>query len=297
MTALGYTVLHLDPRPLGPNSPLPNGDPRVFQPMAITLVSGTTDAVLIDPPTTEAEAEAVGDWVAASGKNLTHIAVTHGHGDHWFTAAQLARRFDATVVATPETVEVMRFNDSARAALWDHMFPGQIGDTTVTATTVAGNRFTLEGHDIVLVPVGAADCVDSSVIHVPDLELVVAGDVLYNEAHMFLGDAAVSGTDEWREAIAKVAALRPRHVVASHGDRTLDHDADRIIAGSLAYLDSADTALADSATPVDYFTTMLTRYPHYKYGKALVWVGAKAIWEARKGQERIDAVVRAWLTD
>jgi glyoxylase-like metal-dependent hydrolase (beta-lactamase superfamily II) len=28
--------------------------------------------------------EVLVDWVRASGKNLTTIYVTHGHGDHWF---------------------------------------------------------------------------------------------------------------------------------------------------------------------------------------------------------------------
>jgi glyoxylase-like metal-dependent hydrolase (beta-lactamase superfamily II) len=293
---MNYDVLHLEPLPIEPAGALPNGDQRRFQPMAVTLISGANDAVLVDPPTTAAQAELVGDWIAAKNKNLTHIAVTHGHGDHWFTADLLARRFGAQVVATSETIEIMRFHEAARPLMWDVVFPDQIPPSPVTATSVPGDRFALEGQDIVLVPVGASDCADSSVVHVPALGLVVAGDVLYNGAHMYLGDAAAAGVGEWREAIARVAALNPRYVVASHGDPTLDHDAERIIAGSLGYLDAAEAELAGDPTALDFFTAMLARYPGYRYGTTLAWVGAKAIRAMRDGTEVRAAAAGAWLS-
>ena len=39
------------------------------------------------------------------------------------------------------------------------------------------NRFILEGHDLLIIEVGHSDTDESSVLYVPDLELVVAGDV------------------------------------------------------------------------------------------------------------------------
>ena len=47
-------------------------------------------------------------WVAASGKNLTTIYITHGHGDHWFGIGPLERFPNARAVATPDVVRVMR---------------------------------------------------------------------------------------------------------------------------------------------------------------------------------------------
>jgi len=292
---LTYDVLTLDPLPMAPDGKIPNGDARHFQPMAITLISGATDAVLVDPPVSEAQAKTVGDWIAATGKNLTHIAVTHGHGDHWFTADLLAQRFGADVVATSGTIEDMRANIEVRSLLWDVVFPGQIPASPITATTAPGDRFTLEGHDIILVPVGASDTFDTSVVHVPDLGLVVAGDVLYSGAHMYLGQAAAAGVQDWREAIGKVAALHPRYVVASHSDPFLDRNADRIIASCLKYLDDSESVLADSSTALDFFDAMLKRYPEYRYGTTIAWVSAKAIRAVRDGRDDESVAVEAWL--
>jgi glyoxylase-like metal-dependent hydrolase (beta-lactamase superfamily II) len=70
---------------------------------------GKRDAVLVDTFITVEQADILVDWVAASGKNLTTIYVTHGHGDHCFAIALLLNRFpNARAVATPAVVKLMR---------------------------------------------------------------------------------------------------------------------------------------------------------------------------------------------
>ncbi|MER5794359.1 MBL fold metallo-hydrolase [Streptomyces sp. NPDC001980] len=293
-TALGHDVLVLDPLPQSLPELLPNGEPRVYQPVAVTLVHGAQDAVLVDPPLTRTQARTVGDWVAASGKRLTHVFATHGHGDHWFTAQMLAERFGAQVVASAGTIEQMHTNVSAREALWDVMWPGQIPPSPVTAVTVPGNRLTLEGHDLHIVEAGHADSDDCTVLHVPDLGLVVAGDVIYNGVHQYLGEAAGGGLDAWRKAIDTVAALEPRRIVASHQNKNLDDDAARLVAETRQYLDVAEATLAAHDTPVDFFHAMTERYPEH-LGTTVLWVSSRAVYLAREGGDPWQTLLAAWL--
>jgi len=121
------------------------------------------------------------------------------------------------------------------------VYPG-IPPSHVTAVTVPRNRFTLEGHDLVIVEVGHGDTEDNSVLHIPDLGLVVAGDVIYNGAHLYLGEGVVvGGLGPRRDAIDRVAVLTPRHIVAGHQTKQLDDAAERTIAetrqGSVALID------------------------------------------------------------
>jgi glyoxylase-like metal-dependent hydrolase (beta-lactamase superfamily II) len=49
---------------------------------------------------------AVADWVSTTGKNLTTVYVTHGHGDHWFGLGAVRERFPGVrAVATPAVIE------------------------------------------------------------------------------------------------------------------------------------------------------------------------------------------------
>jgi glyoxylase-like metal-dependent hydrolase (beta-lactamase superfamily II) len=292
---IAYDVFVNDPPPQD-NGFLPNGDPKGGSPVASTLIYGAQDAVLTDPGFTADRARALGDWVAAKDRNLTDIFVTHGHGDHWFAAGLLADRFGARVVATPGTIAQMHVSVAARPLLWDRVYPG-IPPSPVTAVTVPDNRLTLEGHDLVMVEVGHADTDDNSVLHVPDLALVVAGDVIYNGAHVYLGESVtVGGFGPWRDAIDQVEALRPRHIVAGHQNKHLDDDARRTIAETRRYLDDADDLLKTQPAAVGFFNAKIERYPDH-LARTVLWAGASAIYGLREHPEADigQILVAGWL--
>src|SRR5260370_24693197 len=91
-------------------SDLPPGEKqRPWPPISSTLISGESDAVLVDAPITVEQARALANWVVARGKNLTTIYATHGHGDHFFGTSAVLERFPgARFVARPEVIQIMR---------------------------------------------------------------------------------------------------------------------------------------------------------------------------------------------
>jgi glyoxylase-like metal-dependent hydrolase (beta-lactamase superfamily II) len=291
---LTYDVFVNEPPPQ--DGVLPNGEPKRFSPTASTLIYGSKDAVLTDPGMTTEQARALGDWVAGKDRNVTDIFITHGHGDHWFAAGLLAERFGARVVASPGTIAQMHANVATRPLLWDKVYQG-IPPAPVTAVPVPDNRFSLEGHDLVIVEVGSTDSDDTTVLHVPDLDLVIAGDVIYNGVHMYLAQSVlVGGFGPWRAAIDKVAALRPRHIVAGHQNRELDDDAERTIAETRQYLDDAEALLRRENSAVDFFNAKLERYPNY-LGRTVLWVGVSVIYGVREhpDEDVRRIIVAAWL--
>src|SRR6266567_7130606 len=101
------------------------------------------------PPTRSPheQARALANWVAASGKNLTAIYATHGHGDHFFGASTVLERFPgARFVATPDVVQKMRQQASPQslASFWNPRFPSQIPDRLVIAEELTENVIDLE---------------------------------------------------------------------------------------------------------------------------------------------------------
>jgi glyoxylase-like metal-dependent hydrolase (beta-lactamase superfamily II) len=149
----------------------------------------------------------------------------------------------------------------------------------------------------VIVEVGHTDSDDTSVLHVPDLDLVVAGDVIYNGVHMYIGQSvAVGGFGTWRDAIDKVEALEPRHVVAGHQNEQLDDDAERTIAETRQYLDDAEELLRTESTAVDFFNAAIERYPDH-LGRTVLWVGASALYGVREHPEQNAAqiILSSWL--
>ena len=265
------------PNPYRNNQPLPNGDRPVWSPLSTTLIHGHSDAVLVDPPFTREQAHAVSDWVQASNKKLTHIFVTHGHGDHWFTAGMLVDKFGAHIVATAGTIGQMHRNVAMREAVWDKLFPGQIPETTVAAVPAENNRIELEGRPLDIVEVGHTDTDATSVLHVPDLDLVVAGDTVYNGVHLYLSESADGGCDKWRSAIDIVENLAPRWIVAGHKNKDLDDNAARTISQTRDYLNSADELLSQHTTALGFFNAMVERFPD-RLNPGALWLGAAALY-------------------
>jgi glyoxylase-like metal-dependent hydrolase (beta-lactamase superfamily II) len=190
----------------------------------------------------------------------------------------------------------MHASIASRPLLWDKVYPG-IPPAPVTAVTVPGDRCTIEGHDLVIVDVGHTDTDGTSVLHVPDLGLVVAGDVIYNGVHMWLGESVVvDGFTPWRAAIDTVEALRPRHIVAGHQNDQLDDDAARTVAETRQYLDDADDLLRTETTAVDFFTAEIRRYPNH-LGRTVLWAGARALYGVREhpGDDVRQILLTSWL--
>ncbi|MDX6251430.1 MAG: hypothetical protein QOF10_4790, partial [Kribbellaceae bacterium] len=198
-TPLSYEVFVSDGPVRAGDQRMPNGDRLVWNPLSTTLIFGGEDAVLVDPPFTREQIQEVGDWVERSGKRLAFIYATHGHGDHWFGTGELLKRFPgATVYATEGTIEVMRQQAGrGREQLWDRIFPGQIPETPVLAEVIPADGFLLEGNQLVAVETGHTDTDHTSVLHVPSIGLVVAGDVVYNGVHQYILEGGEGGLRDW----------------------------------------------------------------------------------------------------
>jgi glyoxylase-like metal-dependent hydrolase (beta-lactamase superfamily II) len=274
MTELRYEVLVSEGVRRDRTLRLPDGGPIVSSPLASTLIFGERDTVLVDPPYAWEQIRGVGDWVERSGKRLAYIYATHGHGDHWFGTDALMRRFPGAIAyATEGTIQLMlQQATEGRAQLWDKDFPGLIPDSPVVYQPIPAEGLELEGHLIRAVETGHTDTDDTTVLHVPSIGLVVAGDLAYNGVHQYLLESADSGIDAWLEAIDQVAALKPRAVVAGHKNKDLPDDP-AILDQTRDYLVDAQHLLADKPSPSEFYDQMRERYPD-RLNLGPLWYGA-----------------------
>src|SRR6202035_6093788 len=93
---------------------------------------------------------------------------------------------------------------------WQPRFPDQIPDENPVADPLDGPSFELEGRQLVAVDVGHTDTDDTTVLHVPELELVVAGDAVYNGVHQYLAESDSQGRKDWLAALDIIEALCAR---------------------------------------------------------------------------------------
>src|ERR1700742_2187307 len=159
---------------IGPFLPFEQGG-GTFAATTSTLVSGETDAVLIDAQHIRTDVAALAEFIGRTGKKLTTIYVSHGHADHWYGAGELLAAFPgARVVATAPVVEYINQAKEVEAQQWAAMFGDRVAKPTAVPETLDGLAIELEGHELQIVEVGQGDIQPSPVVHIPDLDAVVA---------------------------------------------------------------------------------------------------------------------------
>ena len=243
----------------------------------VTLIYGRRDAVLVDTFLSAQHSRELVDWVAESGKNLTTIYITHAHGDHFFSLKLLLDRFpNAKAIATASVVNATRdqIKPEYLRSFWEPRFPGQIPSQLAAPEVLQGDSFYLEGEELKVVELGHTDTSHTTALYVPSIGLVVAGDGVYNNTHLYLAERDDTTIDEWLRALDTIEALRPNAVVTGHG--VLDPDSSpRHIGETRRYLRDFAASLASTSTAPELYQKMLSLYPD-RVNPGSLWAAAKA---------------------
>jgi glyoxylase-like metal-dependent hydrolase (beta-lactamase superfamily II) len=230
-----------------------------------TLVTGPSEAVLIDAQHIRTDVAALAEFIGRRGKRLTTIYVTHGHADHWYGAGELVARFPgARVVATAPVVEYINQAVEIEAQQWAAMFGERVAKPTAVPETLDGLTIGLEGHELRIVEVGQGDIQPSTVVHIPDLDAVVAGDVVYNQIHAMLGLSGPSGWERWLQSLDAIEKLDPQVIVCGHRKpESSDREVTRMLDETRSYIsDFAEGAQRlDSAD--ELVELMKSKYPDF----------------------------------
>jgi glyoxylase-like metal-dependent hydrolase (beta-lactamase superfamily II) len=265
-TAPGKTMVGERPRPFG--------EPLGFDPITSTLIFGEHDAVLVDAMTTVAEAEALADWVALHNRNLETIYITHAHFDHFYGLGILLDRFPAArAITTPKALNAMQMSFSPTVErLARRLFPGQVPTRLVAPEPYEPATFFLEGHELRIIEQGRTDCPDSTSLYVPSIGLIVAGDVVYNQCRMYVGDTTPESRRNWIEALDRLSALNPAIVVAGH-KKPGAPDSPAAIQETRRYLEDFGRLQKTATSDQELFDQMTELYPHWVANQSWLMFG------------------------
>jgi glyoxylase-like metal-dependent hydrolase (beta-lactamase superfamily II) len=243
----------------------------------VTLIYGQYDAVLVDTFLSQQHSKELVDWVVESGKNLTTIYITHAHGDHFFGLKLLLNKFpNAKAVATASVVAAIQdqIKPEYVKSFWEPRFPGQLPSQLAAPEVLDSDTFYLEGEVLKVVELGHTDTSHTTALYVPSIGLVVAGDGVYNNTHLYLAERDEETVNEWLQALDKIETLHPKAVVVGHGVLNPD-SSPRHIAETRRYLRDFVTSLASTSTALELYEKMLSLHPD-RVNPGSLWGAAKA---------------------
>jgi glyoxylase-like metal-dependent hydrolase (beta-lactamase superfamily II) len=206
-------------RPYTSPDQLGEGEVATWAPSSSTLISGPNQGILIDALLTFDNADQIAAMAKRSGKKITGVYITHGHGDHWLGLARLLEHFpEARGYAAPEVAARAAWEADINKTTnyWTSRFPGELPETPVLPEVLNSDEILVDGQSVNLIHIGQGDIEGSTIFHVPSADAVVAGDVVYNSVHMMFYEADEAKREAWIASIDAIASLNPKIVVAGH---------------------------------------------------------------------------------
>jgi glyoxylase-like metal-dependent hydrolase (beta-lactamase superfamily II) len=276
--SLAFEVFGVDPKPI-PGS-VPGFEEAVGQatwpPTTSTLIRDENGGLLVDCLITEQEGRELAAWVKSRDCEPGYVYITHPHADHFLGLPEILAAFPAArPVALAESIPAMEEQISpGYMQVWGGFFPGQLTGQPVAPAPLAGTTIPVGGSAATVIPVGTTDTGHSSVVHVPVLSLVVSGDVVYNQTHMWLQGSTPGSRASWVRALDTVAALGAQTIIAGHRNPGApDDDARRQLGECRRYIADFEEALERSSSPADLIDQMTAGYPDLANPYTL-WVAA-----------------------
>jgi glyoxylase-like metal-dependent hydrolase (beta-lactamase superfamily II) len=267
---------------IGPFLPFERGK-GTFAATTSTLVYGSSEALLIDAQHIRTDVAALGDLIERTGRRLTTIYVTHGHADHWYGAGELVARFpEARLVATPPVLEYIHQAADVEAQQWAAMFGDRVVKPTAIPEALNGLTFEVDGHEVRIVEVGQGDIRPSTVVHIPTIDTVVAGDVVYNQIHAMLGLSGPGGWERWIQSVDAVEKLSPQMIVCGHKKpESSDREVDRMLDETRAYISDFAEGAQSRDSAEELIGLMKSKYPDFGNNWTLHFSANS--WFSRKG--------------
>jgi len=228
---------------------------------SITLIEGKKSAILVDAPFTRADAHRVVAWILESGLDLQAVYVTHDHPDHYFCMEVITQAFpNARVVSAPEVVADIWKSIPAKVKRWGPLL-GANGPRYPTAPAPLTERYlTLEGERIEVIGPLQGDHSNSTALYVRSAKTLIAGDLLFNEMHLWLGESLQPERKAWAAAVETLAGLGATRVIAGHKKPGLPEDTSAI-AYTRNYLARFERAVGESKNSAELRARINAAFP------------------------------------
>ena len=237
-----------------------NADAGSFHVNAV-LVSGKTDAVLIDTGFTQADAHRVAAMVLDSRKTLKTIYISQADPDFYFGAGVLKTVFpEARLIASAPTVKKIQATLPTKLQVWGPRLGANAPIDVPVPEVMTGNTIMLEGQTL------EVRGLDDSLTHrsyvwIPSLKAIVGGVNVFAGLHAWTADTQTpQERADWNRKLGSMAALQPAIVVPGHMLPGQTQDASQLTY-TQSYLTRFESELAKAPNSTSLIEAMKSAYP------------------------------------
>lgn len=250
-----------------------NADGNSFHVNAV-VVSGKSEAIVIDSGFTRADALRVAANVLDSGKTLKTIFISNADPDFYFGAEVLKSYFpQAQVLTTPAVREKIQAKLAGKVAFWAPKMGNNAPQNPIVPELLQGTTLSVDGEAIE-VRGTTGELAHRPYVWIPSIKTIAGNIAIFGNLHVWTADTQKpSERKAWFAQLDEIEALKPATVVPGHMAAGTALDAS-VIRYTREYLQRFDAEAAKAKTGAALIEAMKKAYPQAGLGIALD-IGAK----------------------
>ena len=242
--------------------------------VASVIVTGKTEAVLIDAQFTLADAEKVAQEIKKDGKKLIAIYVSHGDPDFYFGLEIFKKYFpEVTAYASPATIEHIKKTAQKKLEVWGERLGKNITSNVILPQNLKEDFIELEGEKLEII--GLEEFPSRTFVWIPSVKAAVGGiNVFGTSFHLWMADAQTAeARKEWTSVLNKIDNLNPEIVIPAHAKSETPFDISAV-KHTRNYIQFYEEALKTNKTSESLTDALKKEYPDLTFETALQ-IGAK----------------------
>lgn len=188
-------------------------DKGVF-PVTSTLISGPTEATLVDAQFSVKDGEALVKMIQHSGKKLTRVLITAGDPDYYFGLEPIVKAYpQVKIEATPLVVDHINQTKAEKLKYWGPILKDGAPKEVFVPQVTHETTFTVDGEKIEL----RQPASHAAYLWIPANKTILGGVGVSSGIHVWTADSQTKAArQEWRDVLDEMAALKPKRVIPGH---------------------------------------------------------------------------------
>ncbi|AIR03795.1 beta-lactamase [Cedecea neteri] len=188
-------------------------DKGVF-PVTSTLISGPTEATLVDAQFSVKDGEELVKIIQHSGKKLTRILITAGDPDYYFGLEPIVKAYpQVKIEATPLVVDHISKTKAEKIKYWGPILKDGAPNEVFVPQVTHDTTFTVDGEKIEL----RQPASHAAYLWIPANKTILGGVGVSSGIHIWTADSQTKAArQEWRDVLDEMAALKPQRVIPGH---------------------------------------------------------------------------------
>src|ERR1700745_415511 len=226
------------------------------------IIEGTHEVMLVDAQLTKTNAERVLQEIRETKKALSIIYITHEHADHFLGLEVFKEAYPGVrIIANSGVTDRINKVYQEKVDKWKKILGSGATSQVVAIEKFDGNFIEFENSKIELLKDVQGDTDENTMLWIPGQRILIAGDVLFNNMHVYTAETDSKARGKWLNSINKIRELKPSVVIPGHSKVGAPLDANTAVDFTQNYLLVFEGELIRAKDPDGLMNAMRGRFP------------------------------------